>query len=214
MTMATSSFSSDETLYSCVFNGKATTYHKNEALRMQLLGAECRLMSQAEHITCSMDGVRLDYSREEAEQLLARYPHAICDIGGVLYIATDASSNSNRDVQHHLMAIRDKITIFFPVNSNRLSSSAYSEISSFVHRNARSGYFFTITGYASATGSHSHNHTLSLRRAGIVRDVMLNNGISPDSILSVDALGEESLRHNTPYEFRENRAVEIKAYGG
>jgi len=210
-----SSSGSDETLYTCFFDGKETTYHKNEALRMELLGAECRLMSQTEHITCSMDGVRLDYSRKEAEELLENYPNAICEIGNMLYASSTGTQSAGISVAAPArpMAIQDRLTLYFPVNSNRLSPASRDTIRMFAQRHRQTGHTFTITGFASATGSHGHNHTLSLRRAGIVRSMLISNGVNADNILSTDALGEESLRHNTRREERKNRAVEIKAYG-
>ena len=56
------------------------------------------------------------------------------------------------------------------------------------------------------------NQNLSLKRAGIVRNSFLDYGIKADNIISVDALGEESLRYRTKYEESRNRAVEIKAF--
>ena len=46
-----------------------------------------------------------------------------------------------------------------------------------------------------------------------VRNTLLASGINENNILSVDALGEESLRYNTKYEEKRNRAVVIKAFG-
>ena len=204
---------SDETLYSCFFDGKYTTYHKNDALRMELLGAKCRLMSEPEHITCSMDGVKLDYSREEANRLLREYPDAICESGSRLYMSGSVSEpGENNPSGGSSMIMQEKVTVFFPVDSNHLSRLSKTKIRDLVKRYPMKGYMYTITGFTSATGSNAHNHLLSLKRAGIVRNELIKNGVGTNDILSVDALGEESLRHNTKREVRQNRAVEIKVY--
>jgi len=196
----------DESLFSCVYEGKATTYHENEAKRMMLLGAECRLMSGAEHITCSMDGVKVDYSRREADELLLRYPDAICEMNGMLVRSNTAHSNAQP------LQFQDRLIIYFLVNSSRLSTKDKLKIKAFANTHRNMGYSYTITGYTSATGSSLKNQNLSLKRAGIVRNSLLDYGIKADRILSVDALGEESLRYRTKYEEQRNRAVEIKAF--
>jgi outer membrane protein OmpA-like peptidoglycan-associated protein len=196
-----------ENLYECELNGKSATYHENDAKRMQLLGAECRIMHPIEEITCSMNGVRVNYSREEAEALLAKYPKATCEINDQLFIAFVQTA------QRRPLSLVKKLVIYFPINGKRLSQSSRNLITAFAKRHRSMGYSFTITGHASATGSASKNHTLSLQRAGVVRDAMLNSGVNENNIISVDALGEESLRYRTQYEERRNRAVVIKAYG-
>jgi len=197
-----------ENLYSCELNGKMTTYHENDAKRMQLLGADCRIMNAYEEITCSMKGVRVNYSLAEAEELLSQYPQASCEMDNMLYLAV---VNINEKPKP-LTLVKDTI-IYFPVNGKKLSSKNHNKIKSFAKRHRNMGYSYTITGYASATGSSARNHTLSLQRAGIVRNTLLAGGINENNILSVDALGEESLRYNTKYEERRNRAVVIKAFG-
>jgi len=195
---------SDAQLYTCGFNGKMASYHENEAKKMQLLGAECRIMNSVEHIICSMRGVKTAYSYTEAEALLYRYPTAYCEMNNQLFVSSVKQSKG--------LAIEGKTALYFPVNGTQLSYKNRQKINSFAHKYMNMGYTFTITGYASATGSSSKNHMLSLKRAGVVRTALLNSGIRSSEILSVDALGEESLRYNTSYEFSLNRAVIIKAY--
>ena len=197
-----------ENLYSCNMNGVETTYHENDARRMQSLGADCRIMNTLEEITCSMKGVRVNYSRSEAEELLSLYPEATCQINDILFVAISVRSQNSKP-----MRLKKEVIIYFPVNGKNLSSSNREKIKVFsgLHRNM--GHNFTITGYASATGSSATNHTLSLQRAGIVRNALLVDGVNEDNIISVDALGEESLRYNTKYEERGNRAVVVKVFG-
>lgn len=199
---------SAETLYSCNMNGVVTTYHENDARRMQGLGADCRIMSTFEEITCSMRGVRVNYSRSEAEELLALYPDATCQINDRLFIAISMRTKNTEP-----LTLKNEEIIYFPVNGKQLSSNDREKVIAFAKLYRNMGYNFTITGYASATGSSANNHTLSLQRAGIVRNALLAGGVEENYILSVDALGEESLRYNTKYEERRNRAVVIKAFG-
>jgi len=208
LVFALNTFASDESLFSCVYEGEVVTYHENEAKRMMLLGAECHLMGGEEHITCSMDGVRVDYSRREADELLMRYPDAVCDMNGMLVRSSTGTGHSRAQP----LQLQDRLIIYFLVNSSRLSSKDKTKIKAFARAHRNMGYFFTITGYASATGSSLKNQNLSLKRAGIVRNSLLDGGVKADSILSVDALGEESLRYRTQYEEQRNRAVEIKAF--
>lgn len=198
----------DERLFSCLLAGEKATYHENEAKRLEGLGAKCHPLSYDEYITCSMDGVRMQYSRDEAKKILLSYPKAVCDIDNSLYTYSSYNSNS-----HTPMHVRKSLIIYFPVNSNRLSNSNYQKILNFIQNQYQSGELITITGYASATGTNTHNHILSLKRATIVKKTLIKNGIASDAILSVDAMGEESLRYNTQREYKYNRAVEIKAYG-
>jgi len=197
-----------ESLYGCNLNGITTTYHENDAIRMQELGADCHIMNTFEEITCSMHGVRVKYSKDEAEKLLAMYPQATCQMNDKLFIAIVLRTEHTKP-----MVLKHKTIIYFPVNGKNLSSTSLTKVRNFTHLHRNLGYNFTITAHASATGSSAKNHTLSLQRAGIVRNALLSNGINEDNILSVDALGEESLRYNTKYEAKVNRAVIIKAFG-
>jgi outer membrane protein OmpA-like peptidoglycan-associated protein len=153
-----------------------------------------------------MDVVKVSYTREEADKLLATYPRATCEINSSLYI-------SNGEKQHNKpLKLEKRLIVYFPVNSKRLSQGDKNKLKAFAKRYRKMGYSFTITGYASAPGGSSKNHLLSLKRAGTVNQLLLTYGINPNNIISVDALGEESLRYNTSHEERRNRAVEIKAY--
>jgi len=48
---------------------------------------------------------------------------------------------------------------------------------------------FQVTGYTDRAGTYDYNMALSLRRAKVVRDVLIARGFSPDSI-TVSARGE------------------------
>jgi outer membrane protein OmpA-like peptidoglycan-associated protein len=204
--LSISAIDASEYLYECLFDGKQVSYHENEVKRMQLLGAECHQMQPDNYILCSVDGVKVSYTKEEADKLLATYPKATCEIDNNLYMAYGQKEyNEPLQLEKHLV-------VYFSVNSYHLYQEDRDKLKEFVKRYKNMGYFFTITGYASATGSSSKNHLLSLKRAGKVNNILLDYGISFKNIISVDALGEESLRYNTQYEEIRNRAVEIKVY--
>ncbi len=197
-----------ESLYQCDFNGELTTYHENDAKRMLLLGADCRIMNESEHITCSMKGVRINYSRSEAEELLYSYPDAHCEMNDKLFVSSYQQSKISKPLN-----LVNKIIIYFPISGTKLSAKEIAKISRFSKQHRKMGYRYNITGYASATGKSSANYLLSLKRAGSVRNALLNGGINSNNILSVDALGEESLRYSTKYEMSSNRAVIVKVFG-
>ena len=211
--------SSAEELYTCLYNGTSSTYRAAEMTRMRALGAVCDPLSAGERVTCSMDGVKLDYSRQEARRVMKANPYAVCEMGDTLIIST---ANVKVEVRTPGLApaarpafkLADKEVVHFNLGSARVSSYARSKLANFADNYGSGGYYFTITGYADASGSSRFNHTLSLKRAGRVRDILRDFGISTDRIVSTSALGEESLRLRTRngVRLRYNRAVEVRAY--
>ena len=231
-----------EELYSCLYNGTSSTYREAEATRMKALGAVCDKLGADERITCAIDGVKLDYSREESRRLMAANPGAVCEVGNKLILNAHDDKVTSTPVQNQNIPRRrneahagraastpvqnqniprrltldmsEKTVVHFRLGSSKLSRTAHASLANFSRKYGSGAYRFTITGYADASGSSRFNHTLSLKRAGRVRDVLIDYGISEDNILSVDALGEESLRFRTRDGKRsyKNRAVEVRAY--
>ncbi len=204
-----------EELYSCLYNGTSSTYRAAEATRMRALGAVCDRLTAAERVTCAIDGVKLDYSREESRRLMNEKPDAVCETESKLLVNVRADASQARSTSRHAtFDMIGKEIIYFRLGSSRLSARSSALLAAFSRKYGSGSYRFTITGYADASGSSRFNHTLSLKRAGRVRDALIDFGISADNIISVNALGEESLRYRTrngqPYIL--NRAVEIRAY--
>ncbi|HIP14993.1 MAG TPA: OmpA family protein [Sulfurimonas autotrophica] len=202
LTVSLTSVSADN-LYSCQFEGKKVTYHENDARRMLTLGAECYKMTKEEYVTCSMKGVRLTYSFSEAEMLLLKYPDAMCEMNDKLRYGKSSKNG---------LVLKSQIVIYFSVNGKVFSKKSRAKILKFAKLHKNMGYVYTITGYASSPGGAAYNHTLSLKRAGRVNDTLISGGVNKVNILSVDAMGEESLRYKTKHEEQRNRAVVIKAF--
>ena len=81
---------------------------------------------------------------------------------------------------------------------------AYSSISS-----------LTIIGHTDSSGSDDMNQLLSEKRAGAVRDAILNSGVAADAQLSVMGMGEsQPVASNETAEGRQqNRRVEVEVRG-
>ena len=208
-----------EELYSCLYNGTSSTYRAAEVTRMKALGAVCDKLGADERITCAIDGVKLDYSREESRRLMAANPSAVCEMGRKLIINVSAikvsvTAQPRPAPRSTAFDMSGKEVVYFRLGSSRLSSSSYAILAAFSRKYGSGAHRFTITGYADASGSSRFNHTLSLKRAGRVRDALIDFGIPEDNIISVNALGEESLRFRTRngQRFVLNRAVEVRAY--
>ena len=72
----------------------------------------------------------------------------------------------------------------------------------------------TIVGFADTVGSAAFNRILSQRRAAAVRQALLQKGVPPATIVSINGLGEDSLPLTTADSVPqpENRTVLIYAY--
>ena len=72
----------------------------------------------------------------------------------------------------------------------------------------------TIVGFADTVGSAAFNRVLSQRRAAAVRQALLQKGVPPEMIVSINGLGEDSLPLTTAdgVPQPENRTVLIYAY--
>ena len=68
-----------------------------------------------------------------------------------------------------------------------------------------------VTGHTDSTGSESLNQTLSERRAGAVRNIMVANGVSSGRVTTVGFGESQPIADNmTEYGRQINRRVEIK----
>jgi outer membrane protein OmpA-like peptidoglycan-associated protein len=76
---------------------------------------------------------------------------------------------------------------------------------------AKPGWLIIVAGHTDSTGDERANQALSLKRAGAVRDWMLNNGDVPESCFAVQGYGESRpVATNDTAEGRAlNRRVEI-----
>jgi outer membrane protein OmpA-like peptidoglycan-associated protein len=208
--------------YSCVFNGKEASYHRDEVPRMKSLGAECVPLSAATSVVCSVGSVSTIFSVSEAAAVLDSSRRVICSSAGIMVTNAPDVASSQVVVTGPVAILTDNrptfahestAVVYFRLGSARLSQSELAKVAEFA-RYYGSGYRITITGHTDSTGSASRNHLLSVQRAGIVRDALIRNNVSAANILSVSAMGEESLRYVTGdgIALGANRAVEIRAY--
>jgi outer membrane protein OmpA-like peptidoglycan-associated protein len=200
---------------------------------MLSLGAKCEPLALP--VICAVGSVQSVFSHAEANEILAKGNSRVsCEIAGHLVIgdtvAATVSSNplppSTTAVNAHSaelsVVIGDrpsfrmdkKEVVYFAHGSHKLGKMQLQKIRQFVNAYGKGTHMLNITGHADSSGSNSFNHTLSVKRAGAVRNAMIDAGVDASKIISVSALGEESLRYRTKdnHKLPTNRAVEIKAY--
>ena len=220
--LASLSFSANANeFYSCQFNGKEASYHQDEVPRMKSLGASCVRLTAATSAVCAVGSVSTIFSLSEAQAVMQSSNRVACSAGG--FLVTNQRAVSSQVIVTGPVAVLSRgqatfehqktTVVYFRLGSARLSASERAKIDAFA-RYYGSGFRITITGYTDSTGSAAKNQLLSLQRAGAARDVLIANNVSVNSIVSVSALGEESLRYETADSkaLGANRAVEIKAY--
>ncbi|HEX9555812.1 MAG TPA: OmpA family protein [Reyranella sp.] len=101
--------------------------------------------------------------------------------------------------------------VFFDTNSTTISDQANATVSAAaaIAKSAANSKV-EVTGYTDTEGSVALNQALSVRRANSVRDALVRNGVSPQSIRVVGA-GEQSLLVPTPDQtkYPSNRRAQI-----
>ena len=70
---------------------------------------------------------------------------------------------------------------------------------------------YLVVGHTDTKGTNKYNLSLSIKRAEVVKEILINYGINQNSI-KILGKGEESLAVNTPDDTKQpaNRRVEIK----
>ncbi|MGV6800571.1 MAG: OmpA family protein [bacterium] len=103
------------------------------------------------------------------------------------------------------------LTVYFDYDKSNLTNAAQSLIAA----KAAEALEYSVTGVAvsgntDSSGSAAYNNALSARRAAVVRDALIGNGID-GSIISVQALGESNPAKPTADGVREplNRRTEV-----
>ncbi|PLY02597.1 MAG: hypothetical protein C0623_03545 [Desulfuromonas sp.] len=152
-------------------------------------------------------------------------------VGATLGAATGAGIGHYMDVQEQKMRnalasvegvniVRDGNVLFvtfrsdnqFNVGSFTLLGSSQSDVA---RMSAVLAEFektrIVVSGHTDSTGSESLNQTLSERRAGAVRNIMLANGVAASRITAVGFGESQPIASNdTNYGRQLNRRVEIK----
>ncbi len=101
--------------------------------------------------------------------------------------------------------------IYFDFDKFNLSEVSKEKIKIFLSNYGRIINEYLIIGHTDTKGTKKYNLSLSIKRAEIVREILINNGINEGSI-KILGKGEESLAVNTPDDTKQpaNRRVEIK----
>lgn len=104
--------------------------------------------------------------------------------------------------------------LFFDWGKSELSGDAKASLDKVAERYRQAARPMTIDGHSDRSGADASNLASSKRRAGIVRDYLVERGV-PDSAMSVRAYGETWPIIATADGVREvqNRRVEIR-WGG
>lgn len=104
-------------------------------------------------------------------------------------------------------------SIYFGFDSVRLNEAGKAKLNDLIPqiKMAKKSDLIQVNGYADSVGAADYNKTLSKRRALAVRDYLVSQDLSPDTI-NVIAFGEENPRgDNSTREGRsENRRVDVK----
>lgn len=104
-------------------------------------------------------------------------------------------------------------SLYFGFNSVRLNEAGKAKLNELIPqiKMAKKADLIKVHGYADSTGPADYNKTLSKRRALAVRDYLVSQDLSPDTI-NVIAFGEEDPRgdNSTKAGRAENRRVDVK----
>ncbi len=104
-----------------------------------------------------------------------------------------------------------KYIVFFDWDEYTLNPGAISILdAAAAEATTRSLVSIDLVGHTDTSGSDDYNQKLSMQRANVVRDAMVQRGVNP-SLLQVNHRGESDLLVSTPDDVREpaNRRTEI-----
>ena len=115
---------------------------------------------------------------------------------------TIVTKNENRE----LMQI-----IYFDFDQFNLSEVSKDKIKKFLNNYGSVINEYLVVGHTDTKGTNKYNLSLSIKRAEVVKEILINYGIQQNSI-KILGKGEESLAVNTPDDTKQpaNRRVEIK----
>jgi len=101
--------------------------------------------------------------------------------------------------------------IYFDFDKEKLSKVSEDAIKKFLSKNHNKINEYIVVGHTDTKGSKQYNYNLSIKRAEVVRDLLIKNKIKLSQI-KILGKGEESLAIVTPDNTKHpaNRRVEIK----
>ena len=101
--------------------------------------------------------------------------------------------------------------IYFDFDKFNLSEVSKEKIKLFLDNNNSTIEEYLVVGHTDTKGTKKYNLSLSIKRAEVVKEILINYGIQ-QSRIKILGKGEESLAVNTPDDTKQpaNRRVEIK----
>ena len=101
--------------------------------------------------------------------------------------------------------------IYFDFDQFNLSEVSKDKIKKFLDNYGSVISEYLVVGHTDTKGTNKYNLSLSIKRAEVVKEILINYGIKQNSI-KILGKGEESLAVNTPDDTKQpaNRRVEIK----
>ena len=101
--------------------------------------------------------------------------------------------------------------IYFDFDNSKLSQVSKNTLFDFLDKNKKKLSKYIIFGHTDTKGSSKYNMNLSIKRAESVKEVLLDQGITPDDI-SILGKGENELAIDTPDNTKHpaNRRAEVK----
>ena len=101
--------------------------------------------------------------------------------------------------------------IYFDFDKFNLSEVSKEKIKLFLDNNSSTIEEYLVVGHTDTKGTKKYNLSLSIKRAEVVKEILINYGIQQSKI-KILGKGEESLAVNTPDDTKQpaNRRVEIK----
>ena len=101
--------------------------------------------------------------------------------------------------------------IYFDFDQFNLSEVSKDKIKKFLNNYGNVINEYLVVGHTDTKGTNKYNLSLSIKRAEVVKEVLINYGINQSSI-KILGKGEESLAVDTPDDTKQpaNIRVEIK----
>ena len=101
--------------------------------------------------------------------------------------------------------------IYFDFDNSKLSAVSKNTLFNFLDKNKNKLSRYIILGHTDTKGSSEYNMNLSIKRAVSVKEILLDQGITPDYI-SILGQGENELAIDTPDNTKHpaNRRAEVK----
>lgn len=162
--------------------------------------------------------IALADGKKEADEILAGAAIGAA-VGGGVGVYMDAQEEkiaripgtSVERVSADTLLVHFDSDLLFAVDSARLDGSsrnALDRMADVINEYRKTAV--VVQGHTDSTGSEAHNHGLSERRAGSVRNFLVDRGVAPQRIAAI-GYGETSPRatNATPHGRQLNRRVDV-----